>query len=496
MNTIYGGSRLVKREGRFLACVIALAVVLLAGLVPTVRASAPYPGGTNFFSYTPLASFSFADTNVWTSDQGYAPIFATNLGFSILGNGSSLVIGATNPVCLNYYVYQPTNGATNLVVNGRGSLTFWFGPDWSSTNTGGNGPGDWSQLIDVGEWTTNAAYGYWGLSVDPAGENLWFVTQDALGDTYSLSAPISWTTNYFHFIALTYSSTNVSLYLDGVLATNDPGGLSIWPSSTAISNGFFIGSATNGSETANGLFDDIYTYNVPVDAGTIGTWFDEEYGWYILNPYNMRYMSNLHSAGSSPSYTSTYDVISGSGGLIPDGTITAISSSAVWLTNITATAGTGGTMNVTFAIQGGSDNVPYDVFANSVLGFGPAQPAWVWMGQGYHGKKYELTGLPNMACFLMLGTPYMSNSYDGLTDAYEWLVLQINPEGSQFDTNGVPYAWYAENGLIPLTGNLGSQDPDADGLLNYQEYFYGSRPLVNEGTNIWVGVQNGTSGIP
>jgi len=56
----------------------------------------------------------------------------------------------------------------------------------------------------------------------------------------------------------------------------------------------------------------------------------------------------------------------------------------------------------------------------------------------------------------------------------------------------VPYAWYLQNGLSPSAGSL---DPDHDGLLNYQEYLYGTRPQVSEGFTVWVGIP-GTTSIP
>jgi hypothetical protein len=111
--------------------------------------------------------------------------------------GSSLVVDTNVPAWLQYNVYE-SDGTSNLTVN-VGTVMFWFGPaSWSGTNAGGTGPGQWSQLIDVGEWTPGASSGYWGLAVDPPGANLWFLAQDGAGDTYSLSAPIAWTTNYFH----------------------------------------------------------------------------------------------------------------------------------------------------------------------------------------------------------------------------------------------------------------------------------------------------------
>src|ERR1700733_10879795 len=202
------------------SCWRAIPLILLVFLTQTARVKAQsLPPG--FDLPTTLASWSFYDETNWSSDQGYAPISFTNITSSGLGDGWSLLVDTNVPAWLNYNIYEPTNGATNLTVD-TGSITFWYGPDWDTTN---GGPGNWAELIDVGEWTSNSSYGYWGFSIDPSGSNILFLSQDGLGDTYGLFAPISWTTNYFHFVALTYSSTNVSLYLDGLLATNDPGGI-------------------------------------------------------------------------------------------------------------------------------------------------------------------------------------------------------------------------------------------------------------------------------
>jgi hypothetical protein len=445
----------------------------------------------------PLASWSFHDTNAWTSDQGYSPISFTNISWSDLGDWWSLDVNTNVPVWLNYYIYEPTNGATNLTVD-IGSITFWYGPGWDTTN---GGPGNWAQLIDVGEWTSNSSYGYWGISIDPSGSNVVFGAQDGLGNAYGLYAPMLWTTNYFHFIALTYSSTNVSLYLDGVLATNDPGGLSIWPGSNVLSNGVFFGSNTNGEEQAQGLFDTIQTYSSNLDSGTIQFIYTSQ-NFYALIPVNSAFMA-LSSATSSPSYTPQYEAISGPGNLLwvtnVSSCVDGTSAYNVWITNVTARAvgsGTNAMTTMTFTIEGGESGVPYDVFANSVLYFGTNGYAWAWMGQGYQCNTYTLTNLQSQDGFLILGTPYTSNPGLGLTDAYELLVLQISPSGPQYDSYGVPYAWYAQHGLTTLTNGLATADPDQDALLNYQEYLYGTDPQVSQGFEIWVGTPNGTSGVP
>ena len=81
-------------------------------------------------------------------------------------------------------------------------------------------------------------------------------------------------------------------------------------------------------------------------------------------------------------------------------------------------------------------------------------------------------------------------------DAYEWLVAKVRPDGDQTDGSGVPYAWYAQNGMVPIVAGLATQDPDHDGLLNWQEYLWGTKPTVSEGFAMWVSSPGGVSGIP
>ncbi len=475
-----------------------LVALLLLGLLANISLAvnlAP-PGSTNSASYNPLNFWSFSDTNSWASDYGNLPVSFTNLTASDLGDGFALVVNSTNPAGLQLNVLE-TNGATNITVD-VGSVAFWYAPNWSSTNQGGNGPGEWGRLLEVGGYTPDSSFGLWSLYVDDVGANLYFSAQtnDFSSNlcTY-VTAPIAWTTNYWHFIAFTYSATNTALYLDGVLATNGPP-ITNYPGPLALANGLFIGSDSNGIYQAKGMLDDLATYRVPLGASTIARMYFLNSLYYYGNMFNL---ANLIQAPFAPAYTATYDVISGQGALQWQGAnsicITGLTTGDIWITNTTATVTSNGTMNITFTIEGGAPGIPYDVFANPALGFGSPWPPWTWMGQGYECGIYKLINLPATACFLVLGTPTQSK-VGGLTDAYEQLVLQIDSQGSQSDTNGVPYAWYAENGLIPLTSGMATQDPDLDGLLNYQEYQYGSNPRVAEGFSIWVSTPTGMAGIP
>jgi Concanavalin A-like lectin/glucanases superfamily len=300
MKVINDGKGLSRKFG--LGLVRALVVAgFLFGASSTMAQLDPGDGPTN----TPLDSWSFLDHSNWTSDLGYAPVSFTNLNISILGDFNSLVVDTNVPAWLQYNVYE-NDGTTNLTIN-QGSVTFWYAPDWASTNDagGGLGPQEWGRLFEVGVYTTNSSYGWWSLYVDPAGANLYFSAQtNDLSSTYTtyLSMPIDWTTNYFHFIALTYCATNTALYLDGVLATNGPG-LTVYPGPEVLTNGFYLGSDSNGIYQAHGLFNTVATYDYPLDSNDVETIFSWEYPYYEMNPYDSAYMEN-DSNVETPDYGS------------------------------------------------------------------------------------------------------------------------------------------------------------------------------------------------
>jgi hypothetical protein len=206
----------------------------------------------------------------------------------------------------------------------------------------------------------------------------------------------------------------------------------------------------------------VETFNYPLSAGDILGIFNWSYGSYMISPWNMA-MFNIISAPSNPSSSqSYYNAITGQGGLQFIGSVSAINSTNIWITNVTASV-TSGVMSLTFTIQGGSNNVPYDVFANSILDFSSdTTKAWAWMGQGFHGNTYTLTNLPNTACFLILGTPQDTDG-DGLTDAYERLVSKTNPNVADTDGDGISDAWEVLLGLNPNV----SDNAQSSSRLNY-----------------------------
>ncbi len=282
----------------------ALSTWLLC-LFIAATASARVPGlpGTN---YLWLDYWDFSDTNSWTTFLGYSPISFTNVTSSPLPNGTALVVSSTNAAWINYRANE-TNGWTNLSVN-QGTILTWFAPAWSGTNSGGAGPGEWGRLIEAGTYTTNASVGWLGLYFDPAGANIYFSAQTNSGLTTNyFVAPIAWTNSQWHMLALTYSSTNTALYIDGALVTNGPG-MTIWPGTNALTNGFYIGSDETGTAQAHGLFGDITTYGNVLDSEHHQRHVRFEPDFFgDFSPT----VAHLSSAPSTASYLYGFDAIAG-----------------------------------------------------------------------------------------------------------------------------------------------------------------------------------------
>ena len=241
-------------------------IVLCLTLLFSARLFADIPEFPTNNVYPWLDSWSFYDTNYWTTDLGYAPISFSNITVSALGPGNSLQIDSPSSAWLQYNVYE-SSGATNLNVVSEGSVMFWFAPNWASTsdtNETGNGPGVESRLLEIGKYTSNATYGWWSLYMDTTGNHFYFSAQDALGDqTTYLSAPVTFASNVWHLIALTWTSTNTALFVDGNCLTNGSG-IIVLPSSTVLSNGFTIGSdAATGTLQMHGALNSMTTYNSP-----------------------------------------------------------------------------------------------------------------------------------------------------------------------------------------------------------------------------------------
>lgn len=464
---------------------------VLALLVPGIACAVSLlPGGAA--PDTSLDSWSFDNPAGWLSDRGYAPISYTNITSSDLGRNLALVMDSTNAAWLKYNTIE-TSGTNNLCVN-QGSVTFWFAPSWTDTASGGTGPGQYSRFIEAGIYTTNASYGWWSIYLSPQGTNLIFAAQTNGSQAVFLSAPVTFgITNRWHMLALTYSSTNSAFYFDGQLVATGLA-VTVWPGASVLTNGFCIGSDSTGVAQVHGLLDDFATYSYPLDSTAILNAYGALAVAYYGNPLNR---ANLASQSSYPSDAPTFNVISGSGGLLVLSNSACPSGGSVLITNETASVMPNLTVNLTFGIAGGTNGLLYDVFANALMGPTNATAyQWAWMGQGYPCEMYMLTNLPFYSSYIILGTPQDSDG-DGLTDAYERLVSHTDPTNAYTAGDGIPDGWKVLWGINAQSGQgVASQDPDYDGLSNWQEYLWGSNPQHSEGLTVWVSSPAGVTGIP
>ncbi len=448
---------------------VFLGILAFCGVLKTQFGTAQELPPPNPFD--PICSWTFSDIDGWSNDLGYKPISHTNLFSSEFGDGTALVVNSTNAAWLRFKVNE-SDGTTNLVVN-PGSLLMWFAPIWSSTNVGGTGPGTWGRFIDVGNYTTNASFGWWSLYTDPWGGNIYFSAQTNNGTQANyLSAPISWTTNDWHLLVLTYSPTNTALYIDGTIATNAPG-LTIWPGPNVLTNGFYIGSATNGADQAHGMFDDLAVYSYILTPQSISNLFFGVSIQYWANPLNP---ANIASAPWDPPVPEPgFRAIMGTGYVhLVSFATNCVTNSSVWLTNVTARLTNNGTMNLTFKIGGGAPGILYDIYgADGLVGNAITNAQWSWLGQGYSCSTYTITNLPGVTALFLLGSP-QDDDGDGLPNAFEVLVSKTNPHDVDTYDTSIPDWWqfvhFGTNILDPYG------DADGDGWSNIQEYQNGTDP--------------------
>jgi hypothetical protein len=248
------------------------------GSVKAVPDDAPNSVGYDFDTSDGSGSY-YA---VWVEGDGeghYPPIFGTtNCNLGSLGTNPPPLIEplvATNAAFLSYGNLQ-TNGEANFNLR-QGTISFWFSPNWASTNASGTGPQTEGRFIEIGSQGTSN--GWWGLAVNSSGTNIYFGTQTNSASTLmtNLIAPIIWPSNAWHQIVLTYTPTNSSLYLDGQPIITNGLGVSCYPSLAAQTSGFAIGSTFSGTGHADGTFEELATYNYPLTAGTVLTNYETAY---------------------------------------------------------------------------------------------------------------------------------------------------------------------------------------------------------------------------
>ena len=250
-----------------------------------------YDQGTSFEGWVPpyvrLSYWKF-DTAALTNQAGLYPTSATTGAYPV-PDWSSNAVSLTNSS--SQLIYPISWNGTNYFSPGNGTISFWFRPNWSSTNS--SAP---SSFVFFEVQNTNYPY-YWimtGNAVNVSGSNVATAIYLSTGSnqyarSYSFNdgdgngALASFQSNVWCQIVLTYSPTNVALYTNGVflasplmpphvVATGAPIytvglGNVYYPPVSELDGGLCIGTqeSISGGE-AMGQFDEFQTFNSPLTA--------------------------------------------------------------------------------------------------------------------------------------------------------------------------------------------------------------------------------------
>jgi hypothetical protein len=241
-----------------------------------------------------LGQWYFTTTN-WLGQQGQSPVLATNLALTQGWSTNCLLMDTNVPARLVYRDVE-TNVSSNFYPANidfhTGSVIWWFKPDWNSTNSGGNGPGNNAVLLMVAS-TNQTTVNEWWVGISADGGTLTFNTSSNGVATLQGSGPIWWTSNTWHQVVLTYDSNYSYLYVDGYPAA-DGGGVTNWPARSVTNQGFAVGSDLSGNSQMRGALADLETYNYELGMGDIEDSFDavEPGGVDYSISFNTTYTSN------------------------------------------------------------------------------------------------------------------------------------------------------------------------------------------------------------
>ena len=233
--------------------------------------------------FIPLAHWTFNDTNTWEGEGGQMPLLATNLAGLPSWSVNAVLVDSLNQAGLAYNLVE-TNGSTNINCQ-TGSLLFWFRPNWSSADQGGDGPESFGRLIEAGDYNPVFADNWWSLYFSPDGSQLLFATSTSGVGMTNLTASISWSEGEWYEIALTYSPTGSALYVNGQLLASGAG-VNCSPNADVLNQNFRIGSDQDGGSQAHGTFDELRAFEYPLAADNTFTHGSEIPNWWEIKYFN------------------------------------------------------------------------------------------------------------------------------------------------------------------------------------------------------------------
>ncbi|MGA9777291.1 MAG: LamG-like jellyroll fold domain-containing protein [Verrucomicrobiia bacterium] len=244
-------------------------------------------------------AFNFSTDSLWLQITG----ITNGMASLILNNATNQVyevLSKTDLTLTNWTIEPgevwPTNSTVmpfTVSIPDRTKALFIRAADWTGVTENGNTVPDWwfwkyfgtvalsdTNLDTVGNTLlTGSSNGWWALYLSPDGTQLSFGTSTNGGGMANLSANISWASNEWHQIALTYSPASSALYVDGQLLANGIG-VTYYPGTNELANGFRIGSDLGGSDQAEGAFDELQTFDYPLSATDAATYDSQIPDWW------------------------------------------------------------------------------------------------------------------------------------------------------------------------------------------------------------------------
>jgi len=344
-----------------------------------------------------------------------------------------------------------------------GAIRFWFSPLWTSQALGGVGPGAPARFLEIGRWTEKADGDWWSLWCDPSGNAIYFSAQAAGHAADYLKAPIAWRTDEGHLITLSYSPERTELYLDGALAAAGPG-LDLVPGDKTVAEGLSLGCDADGQNLAQGLFDELTTFDQPIDPRQDGLYFALMSPWSRLGPLNKPSATGprlalagitgdaLRSADDTMPLNELQD---GPEGNPPGPNSPLQSSNCLWL-EITLTP----TNMALLTLHGTTPGTNYLILSSTAL---PAAHWAVetWLYTTNEQDFIETLVLLNRPVVFFRGGVGEDTDGDGLPDVYEELVTGTDPNNPDTGDTGTPD---------------GYKDTDGDGWTNLDEMQNGTNP--------------------
>ncbi len=106
------------------------------------------------------------------------------------------------------------------------------------------------------------------MNVNPASEISFVTASNGVATTHFISPPLSFDSGHWSQIALDYGPTGTSLYVNGApVAAGTP--VSSWPDLADRNLGMVIGNTTAYTNSINGQFDEMETFNYQLDPTNI-----------------------------------------------------------------------------------------------------------------------------------------------------------------------------------------------------------------------------------